>query len=154
MLIGNLGSRYRFSYGALGDQVNLGSRLEGLNKAYGTKILIGENTARLVGDSFLLREIDLVRVKGRQQPSSIYELLAKSDNSLSKEKEQSLRAYAAGLEAYREQFWQAALDYFNQSLALWPGGDAPSRTMAQRCQIYLSAPPPEAWDGVFEMTTK
>ncbi len=154
MLIGNLGSRYRFSYGALGDQVNLGSRLEGLNKVYGTKILIGENTARLVGDSFLLREIDLVRVKGRQQPSSIYELLAKSDNSLSKEKEQSLSAYAAGLEAYRQQLWQAALDYFNQSLALWPGGDAPSRTMAQRCQIYLSAPPPEAWDGVFEMKTK
>ena len=67
MLVGNLGSRYRFAYGVLGDQVNLGSRLEGLNKVYGTDILIGENTARLVKDDFIMREVDSVRVVGRQQ---------------------------------------------------------------------------------------
>src|SRR5438093_12054066 len=75
MLVGNLGSKYRFAYGALGDHVNLGSRLEGLNKVYGTEILIGENTARLVAASFVLREIDMVRVVGREQPVRIYELL-------------------------------------------------------------------------------
>jgi adenylate cyclase len=67
MLVGNLGSQYRFAYGVLGNHVSLGSRLEGLNKAYGTEILIGENTAQLVQESFLLREIDLVRVIGREQ---------------------------------------------------------------------------------------
>ncbi len=86
MLVGNIGSRYRFSYGALGDQVNLGSRLEGLNKMYGTEILLGENTARLVDSSFLLRELDMVKVVGRKQPLRIYELVGKPDDSLPKER--------------------------------------------------------------------
>jgi adenylate cyclase len=153
MLIGNLGSRYRFAYGALGDQVNLGSRLEGLNKTYGTEILLGENTADLLEGSFLLREVDLVRVKGRKQPVRIYELLGNSEASLPKEKEESLTHFAAGLEAYRQQFWQDALNLFKQSLTLLPE-DGPSRVMAERCQIYQEAPPPEEWDGVFVMTTK
>jgi adenylate cyclase len=153
MLVGNLGSRYRFAYGALGDQVNLGSRLEGLNKIYGTEILIGENTARLVEDSFLMREVDQVRVKGRKQPVRIYELLGNSGDSLSREMEESLNYFTAGLEAYRQQVWQEALDLFKRSLAILPE-DGPSRIMAERCQIYKEAPPPTDWDGVFTMTTK
>ena len=153
MLVGNLGSRYRFAYGVLGDQVNLGSRLEGLNKVYKTEILIGENTARLVEGSFLLREIDMVRVVGRQQTVRIYELLAKSGTSLPGDKEQALSFYRDGLEAYRQKFWEEALGLFKQSLSLWPE-DGPSRTMAERCQIYREAPPPEEWDGVFEQITK
>ena len=153
MLVGNLGSRYRFAYGALGDQVNLGSRLEGLNKLYGTEILLGENTAELLGGSFLLREVDLVRVKGRKQPVRIYELVGNSEALLPKEREQSLRHFAAALEAYRQQFWQEALGLFKQSSALCPE-DGPSRIMAERCQIYLEAPPEEEWDGVFEMMSK
>ena len=153
MLVGNIGSQYRFAYGALGDHVNLGSRLEGLNKAYGTEILIGENTAGLVKDSFLLREVDQVRVKGRVQPVQIYELVGNSGDSLPKEKEQAFSHFAAGLEAYRQQHWQAALNLFTQCLTLLPE-DGPSRTMLERCQIYQQAPPPTDWDGVFTMTTK
>jgi adenylate cyclase len=99
MLLGNLGSRYRFTYGVLGDQVNLGSRLEGLKKVYKKEILIGENTTRLVEGSFLLREIDIVRVVGRQKTVRIYELLAKSGTSLPGDKEQALSFYKDGLEA-------------------------------------------------------
>lgn len=153
MLVGNLGSKYRFAYGVLGDQVNLGSRLEGLNKAYGTEILIGENTAQLVGISFLLREVDMVQVVGRIEPVRIYELLAANDTSLPDEQEKAFGFYAAGLEAYRERRWGEALEIFNKSLGLWPG-DGPSRTMAERCQIYLNTPPPEEWDGVFEAVHK
>ena len=153
MLVGNIGSRYRFSYGALGDQVNLGSRLEGLNKMYGTEILLGENTARLVEGSFLLRELDMVRVVGRKQPLRIYELVGKSDDSLPKERTQSLRHFTAGLEAYRRQLWEDAIALFNQSLALWPE-DGPSRIMAERCRIYREASPPADWDCVFEHTSK
>jgi adenylate cyclase len=153
MLVGNLGSKYRFAYGVLGDHVNLGSRLEGLNKVYGTEILIGENTARLVEKSFLLREIDMVQVVGREQAVRIYELLATSGTSLPGEQENALRSYAAGLEAYRQQLWDEALGLFKESLALWPQ-DGPARTMADRCQIYQKAPPPEEWDGVFEATYK
>ena len=153
MLAGNLGSKYRLAYGVLGDHVNLGSRLEGLNKVYGTEILIGENTAQLVEQSFLLREIDLVRVVGREQAVRIYELLATSGTSLPSAQEQAFSAYAAGLEAYRQQRWADALGLFEAALALWQG-DGPARTMADRCQIYQKTPPPEEWDGVFEALHK
>lgn len=153
MLVGNIGSRYRFAYGALGDHVNLGSRLEGLNKVYGTEILLSENTADLAQGSFRLREVDFVRVKGRKQPVRIYELMDKSGTSLPGDKEQALSFYRDALEAYRQKFWDKAMGLFKQSLALWPE-DGPSRTMAERCEIYRETPPPEEWDGVFEMKTK
>lgn len=153
MLVGNIGSRYRFSYGALGDQVNLGSRLEGLNKMYGTEILLGENTAPLVDKSFLLREIDMVRVVGRKQPLSVYELVGRADESLPEAKLKSLKHFADGLDAYRRQLWHDALAFFNESLTAWPG-DGPSRVMAERSRIYQEACPPADWDCVFEHTSK
>lgn len=153
MLVGNIGSQYRFSYGALGDQVNLGSRLEGLNKMYGTEILLGENTARLLDGSFLLREVDMVKVVGRKQPVRVYELVGKSDGSIPELRLKSLQDFAAGLEAYRCQCWADALSLFEQSLSLWPG-DVPPRIMAERCRIYQDTCPPEDWDCVFEHTSK
>ncbi len=153
MLVGNLGSKYRLAYGVLRDHVNVGSRLEGLNKLYGTEILVGENTAKVVAKSFLLREIDLVRVVGREQPVRIFELLATAGTPLPDEQEMALSVYAAGLEAYRQRFWADALGLFKKSLALW-SQDGPSRIMAERCQIYQQAPPPEEWGGVFEATYK
>jgi adenylate cyclase len=133
--------------------VNLGSRLEGLNKVYGTEILLSETTAELAQESFRFREMDLVRVKGRKQPVRIYELVENSEAQLPKEKEQALSEFAAGLEAYRQQFWEEARGLFKQSMALWPE-DGASRIMAERCEIYQETPPPEEWDGVFEMKTK
>ncbi len=125
------------------------SRLEGLNKTYKTQILIGENTAQMVEKSFFLREIDTVQVVGREQAVRIYELLARAGTSLPLEQEKAFSFYAAGLEAYRERRWREALEIFKESLTLW-SGDGPSRTMADRCQIYQKTPPPEEWNGVFE----
>ncbi|MDZ7581478.1 MAG: adenylate/guanylate cyclase domain-containing protein [Deltaproteobacteria bacterium] len=153
MLVGNLGSHYRFAYGVLGDQVNLGSRLEGLNKMYGTDILIGENTANLVRNDFLLREVDLVRVVGRQQCVRVYELVAGSYAALPKEQEQAIKSYGAGYQAYCEQRWNEALGFFNQGLKTWPD-DGPSKTMAERCRYYQKSPPLEGWDCVYEPETK
>ena len=153
MLVGNLGSSYRFAYGVLGDQVNLGSRLEGLNKIYGTEILIGENTANRVKDDFLLREVDSVRVVGRQQCVRVYELVAGSRAALSKEQEQAFKFYADGFTAYCEQRWDDALGLFNQCLEICPD-DGPSKAMAARCRMYRDAPPPESWDCVYEPGTK
>jgi adenylate cyclase len=153
MLVGNLGSKYRFAYGVLGDHVNLGSRLEGLNKAYQTEILIGENTAELVAGDFVLREIDTVQVVGREQAVRIYELLAKAGTSLPPEQEKAYSSYAAGLEAYRQQYWDDAIGLFTEALSLWKG-DGPSLTMLGRCEIYQKTPPPEHWDGVFEALYK
>jgi adenylate cyclase len=152
MLVGNLGSKYRFAYGVLGDQVNLGSRLEGLNKVYGTEILIGENTARLVEGAFLLREVDMVRVLGRAQPVRIYELVAKA-GAAGAELEKASKAYASGLEAYRLKIWDEALALFGQTLTACPN-DGPARTMMLRCEAYQITPPPEDWDGVFDQVFK
>jgi len=153
MLVGNLGSRYRFSYGALGDQVNLGSRLEGLNREYGTEIIVGENTARLVQGVFRLRELDMVQVKGRKQPVRIYELLNRAGVSLPENEEQALGMYVAGLDAYRRQRWQEALSHFRQARD-FRAEDGPSQVMSRRCRIYRTTPPEEEWDGVFQQITK
>ena len=101
--------RYRFSYGALGDDVNLGSRLEGLNKQYGTEILIGENTADLVKEHFRLRKMDYVRVKGKEKPVRVYELLGVAGIQFSEEKERQLQIYNEGFEAYQSQKWDGSL---------------------------------------------
>jgi adenylate cyclase len=152
MLVGNLGSKYRFSYGALGDNVNLGSRLEGLNKIYGTEILVADSTAQLLGDGFRLREVDLVRVKGKREAVRIHELVAASGAMLPGAQEEALAVYEAGLRAYREQRWDEALARFMQCLSLWPA-DGPAQAMAQRCHDY-KANFPAGWDGVFDQRTK
>jgi adenylate cyclase len=92
-------------------------------------------------------------VVGRKQPLRIYELVGKPDDSLPEKRKQSLRHFAAGLEAYRRQLWRDALELFNESLAVWPE-DGPSRIMAERCRIYQEACPPADWDCVFEHTSK
>ena len=153
MLVGNLGSEYRFSYGVLGDDVNLGSRLEGLNKQYGTDILIGEKTAELVGTAFRLREVDAVRVVGKKKPTHIYELLAAAETPLAEELDAALRDYAAALTAYREQRWTEAVRLLEKALLHCPS-DGPSRVMLGRCRTYAQTPPPPEWDGVFEATSK
>jgi adenylate cyclase len=153
MLVGNMGSEFRFSYGVMGDDVNLGSRLEGLNKQYGSEVLVGEKTVELVVDAFVLRELDQVRVLGKKIPTRIYELLGDASDGLPAEREKAIRAYAAGLEAYRAQRWDEAIALFGECLAHWPE-DRVARTMVERCIGYAAAPPAADWDGVFEATTK
>jgi adenylate cyclase len=153
MLVGNLGSKYRFAYGVLGDQVNLGSRLEGLNKMYNSEILIGENTARLVKDEFVLRKIDVVQVKGRAQCVDVFELVSENGQEIPKELEEALREYAAGYEAYCDQHWDEAIGLFEHAIELWPE-DGPSETMSERSRTYRENPPPEGWDCVYVPETK
>jgi adenylate cyclase len=152
MVVGNLGSRYRFAYGVVGDHVNLGSRLEGLNKVYRTDIIIGENTAQLVQPAFVLRELDRVRVLGRAQAVRVYELIGKAGAPLAPAHEKALWVYAEALEAYRKGMWTDARALFREVLRFRPE-DGPARTLADRCHV-LEASPPESWDGVFAQQFK
>ena len=153
MLVGNIGSKYRFHYGAMGDPVNLASRLEGLNKTYRTEIIISGYTADQVDGAFRLRELDLVRVKGRGQALGIYELLGSADLRLPGPHEEMLGLYHAALGLYREQRWDEAIALFRKCLQLRPE-DGPSQLMEGRCLTYRETPPAKDWDGVTAFETK
>jgi len=153
MMVGNVGSKYRFSYGALGDDVNLGSRLEGINKIYGTQILIGENTAKQVEGSFLLREVDFVRVKGKEKPVRIYELLGLLDTKLPEKTQSAYNYYAEGLEAYRSRRWSDAIELFEKGQKLYQG-DKTFEVMMLRTRLNQKDPPQPDWDGAFRERRK
>ncbi len=153
MLVGNLGSRHRFSYGVVGDNVNLGSRLEGLCGIYGVDILVSEATAIQAEKAIILREIDQVKVKGRSQPVKIFELVSRKKESLQPEKLESLLQYNNGLISYRKQDWIQAINYFEKTLSAW-SDDGPAKIMIERCEDYQQHPPIQEWDGVFEHQTK
>ena len=151
VVAGNMGTDTIFNYTIFGDAVNLASRLEGINKEYGTLTILGEETWKRVHDAFEARELDWVRVKGKTQPVAIYELAAEAGQLPAKRREVFLR-FGEGLAFYREGRWSLAATAFGQALALDPH-DGPSHVFLARTAEYLRRPP-DAWDGVHVMITK
>lgn len=156
--VGNMGSSLRYGYTALGDTVNLSSRLEGLNKDYGTHIIVNESTFSAASTAgFVFRELDLIRVKGKKLPVTIYELVGRagepSDYGPPEAAQSRLEDFRLARELYRQRQWEAAQKAFETILAKWET-DGPARTYWKRCQEYLFDEPPSGWDGVFTMTHK
>jgi len=151
MMVGNMGSEQRFEYTVLGDAVNLGSRLEGANKSYLTHILISEFTYDKVKGEFLCMEMDSVRVKGKTRSVKIYQLMGRKDASLSQA--ETIRYFHQGLQFYKEQKWDKALEAFKTVSAMDKGVYA-AQIYMERIASLKSNPPSPDWDGAFTMKEK
>ncbi len=152
VLTGSIGSELMMSFTVMGDAVNLASRLEAVNKLYGTRILISQATAEAIGARLELREIDRLAVVGQSVPQPVFEVMGRA-GALGPPQE-SLRAhYAEGLAAYRACRFDDARTAFNAALESAPG-DGPSRTMLARIAQFETTPPAADWDGAWRLESK
>ncbi len=153
VISGNIGSSKRMEFTAIGDGVNLSSRLEGASKQYGTDIIISENTYNYCPDKLIVRELDRIIVKGKKKPVSIYELVGLASEPISFQQEQVKELYEKAREYYINRQFARALTQFARVLEV-ESHDKSAKLHMQRCQYFFAHPPSDDWDGVWTMTSK
>jgi adenylate cyclase len=152
MVVGNMGSKDRLIYTAVGDPVNVAARIESLSKEYGVRVVVGEATVAATPQAFVYRFLDLVAVKGRGVPLRCYEVRARA-GTLAPATERWLARYHEAIELYRARRWAEALRLLDDLDRDAPG-DGPVALYRRRSRELLAQPPPEDWDGVFVAESK
>jgi hypothetical protein len=140
------------NYTIMGNTVNLAARLEGVNKQYGTWILASEDTVKETGGRLLTRRLDRVRVVGITEPVRLHELIESTENATAAQKEKAA-LFDHALDLFEKREWEKAQSAFNQVLALDPA-DKPTALYLRRTGEYLTVPPKDNWDGVFNLSEK
>jgi adenylate cyclase len=152
VIVGNMGYKDWLNYTVIGDAVNISSRLEGINKIYGTDIIVSQYTQQQCSNEFEFRLLDRIAVLGRDQGLDIYELITFKDdidNSLKK----IHQYYERGLQYYFNKDWSTGIKHFTYILKYRPG-DMPSQLMLERCLQYQKNPPQKEWNGIFAHSVK
>lgn len=152
MVVGNVGGEHHLNYTVIGDTVNLSSRLEGINRYYGTRIIVSGETALLLNQEFVLRELDRVKVKGKEEAVTIFELQG-LDGQVPGPQREVNEHFRQGLYCYRQMAWDEAEAMFRKGLAI-VADDGPCLTFIERCQVLKESPPAPDWEGVFQHLKK
>ena len=157
MVTGNMGSEMRMNYTMMGDTVNLAARLESSAKQYGVYNFVGENIYEETKDAFIFRFLDFVRVKGKNIPVKVYELVSAKDNA-DNHTVSLIKVFEEGLDHYYQQQWDKALIHFEKAEGMedhfTSRNTTPSAVYIERCTMFIDNPPGKDWDGVWTMTSK
>jgi len=152
-IVGNLGSSERLSYTAIGDSINIASRLESINRHYGTQIMVSDAVYQDIKNQFVLRRVDFVILKGKAKPQFIYELLAKNRSEVSFDLENYVLLFAEAFSAYQQMNWDAAINQFQECIKLYPE-DKVAPIFIERCHTFKTHPPSNNWDGAWHFHEK
>ncbi len=152
-IVGNLGSSTRVNYTAIGDNINLASRLENINRIYGTQIIVSDSVVNQVEDLFVFRIIDSITVKGQEIHHKIYELLCEKTPTVDQSILNYANRYGLAFSAYQEQRWEAAIEILTELIKNHPE-DKAAKLLLERSKRFKRNPPPADWDGVWRYTTK
>ncbi|GHU44162.1 hypothetical protein FACS1894190_15310 [Spirochaetia bacterium] len=152
MVVGNMGSERKMNYTVMGNEVNIASRLEAVNKMFGSWILISENTYNATGDKFLCRRLGRVKVSGISSAVVVYELLDFAENARS-EQQTNIEQFNRALALFEKRDWTGAEKLFGEVIKNF-SDDHPAHFYMQRCSLYALIPPSQDWDGVLDWNSK